>query len=85
MSSREFAEWAAYYELEPWGDEYDALERATIAAMVANTARDAKKRPQAYQPQDFMARFKERKDTGAATLLQKVSFINRLMGGRDER
>jgi hypothetical protein len=85
MSSREFSEWAAYYEIEPWGPEYDALERATIAAVVANTARDQKKRSQPYRPEEFMARFKARKQKGVNNLLQKVETINRMMGGRDDR
>ena len=51
IDAREFAEWMAYYTLEPWGEERADLSRAVIAAAVANTTR--RKGSRAYRPMDF--------------------------------
>lgn len=86
MSAAEFAEWMAYYSLEPWGGEYDAYERALIVSTLANVNRDVKKRKQPYKPEDFMGRFIERKPKqrpSGAELLEKVKVINRMFGGKD--
>lgn len=84
LSAREFAEWMAYYNLEPWGKEFDAYERALIVSLLANIHRDSKKRPEAYQPQDFMVRFNDRPEKKRAVdLLDKVKVMNRLFGGKD--
>lgn len=84
MSSAEFAEWVAFHNLEPWGAEYEALERGVIAATIANTARDPKKRKQPFSPEDFLIRFrKQTAKSKAGSLLDKVKMINRMMGGKD--
>lgn len=83
ISSAEFAEWMAFYSLEPWGDEYEALERGVIAATIANTARDSKKRKQPYEPREFMVRFRKQAPKQSGSLLDKVKMINRMMGGKD--
>jgi len=83
MSAAEFAEWMAYYSLEPWGAEYDAYERALIASTIANVHRDPKKQKQPFKPEQFMRRFKEQKQAQKPNLLDKVKMINRLMGGKD--
>ena len=53
MSSREFAEWCAYYQIEPFGQERDNLHAAMIACTVAN-AHGAK-----TKIADFMLKMKE--------------------------
>lgn len=52
-----FAEWQAYYSLEPWGEDRADLRAGIIASVTANVHRDAKRRPDAFTPQDFMPRF----------------------------
>jgi len=57
MTSREFAEWMAFYEIEPFGDERGDLRMAILAALIANAHRDPKRRKRAYKPADFMPKF----------------------------
>ena len=52
--SREFAEWLAYYELEPWGEERADLRAGIVASTIANVHRGKGK---AFQPGDFMPDF----------------------------
>ena len=80
ISSREFAEWAAFYNLEPWGYEMDNWRTALITSMVANTARDPKKRPRPYMPDDFMPGV-ETKAITADELKVKASAIFSALGG----
>ena len=54
MSSREYAEWMAYYRLEPFGEERGDLRAGVVAATVANVNRDPKVRGEPYSPRDFM-------------------------------
>ena len=56
VDSRELAEWAAYYDLDPWGDEDGERDRAdhragVLAATVANS-QPHKGRP--FKPTDFI-------------------------------
>ena len=52
MDSRELAEWAAYYSVEPFGEERDDLRAGIVASVIANVNRG--KSSKAYSPQDFM-------------------------------
>lgn len=52
ISSREFTEWAAFYELEPWGYEVDNYRAGLICATVANAMRG--KRGKRFSAADFM-------------------------------
>lgn len=90
MSSREFGEWIAYYELEPWGDEYEAAERAQIAWILANAFRDGKKQKEPYGFGRFMLRGSGIGDQGSDSpsdmnMLVQVEALNRAFGGRDLR
>ncbi len=53
--SRQFAEWQAYYELEPWGEERADLRAGIIASTIANVNRG--KGQKAFSPGDFMPEF----------------------------
>ena len=54
ISAAEFAEWQAFAALEPFGEEVASWRSGVIASVLANVNRDPKKRPQPYQPSDFM-------------------------------
>lgn len=54
ISSRELVEWMAYYTLEPWGEIQQEYRAALIASIVAETARDVKKKKEPFKPVDFM-------------------------------
>lgn len=52
VSSAEFVEWIAYYDMEPFGDRMDDLRAGTIAAVTANCNRAKDTDP--YAPLDFV-------------------------------
>lgn len=87
ISSRELAEWAAYFKLEPFGEERADVRAALVAATVANTARNPKKRRRPFTAQDFMPRFElkqERRQTWQEQL-RIVEMFNLALGGKDLR
>ena len=43
MSSSEFMDWCAYYEIEPWGYEADNWRMGVLAATTANYSGNIKK------------------------------------------
>lgn len=56
MSSREFAEWMAYFRLEPFGEARADWRAAMLAALIANVNRDPK-RGKPFRIADFMPEF----------------------------
>lgn len=55
MSSREFSEWQAFQRLEGMlGPARDDFRAGLIASVIANTSRDPKRHPKAYEPQEFI-------------------------------
>jgi hypothetical protein len=88
MSSREFSEWMAFHDLEPFGEERADLRAGIVASTVANANRDPKKKRKAYKPEDFMPKFKrttDRQRTPWQSQLKIVEMLNAAMGGRDLR
>lgn len=85
MSSREFSEWLAYCEMEPFGEERGDLRAGIVASTVANVNRDPKKRPRPFQPRDFMPEFGESKGQSWQEQLQIVEMLNHAFGGKDLR
>ena len=53
ISSRELAEWMAYYSIEPFGEQREDYRAGLVAATVANCA-GAGKKNKALQPADFI-------------------------------
>ena len=53
MSAKEFTEWMAYYELEPFGPVRDDQRAGEVASVLANVHRDSKKRPTPFSAVDF--------------------------------
>ena len=54
-NSRQFTEWQAEYELDPWGDERADLRCGIIACTIANVNRGKGQR--SLKPGDFMPEF----------------------------
>lgn len=52
LSAYELAEWMAYFEAEPWGEERADLRSGIIASTLANVNRARDTPP--YSPRDFM-------------------------------
>lgn len=87
MSSRELAEWQAYWQIEPWGESRADLRSGIVASVMANVHRDAKTRRQPYTPRDFMPRLDEapREPQTWQDMLKQVEMINAAWGGEDNR
>ena len=54
MSSREFSEWMAYYQIEPFGEARADLRQALTTTAVINAAQAQAKHPKWSKPEDFM-------------------------------
>jgi len=54
MGHAEFVDWMAYYQIEPFGGARGDIQAALVASLIANANRDAKKRPEAFRPGDFV-------------------------------
>ena len=66
----------AYYGLEPFGQEREALHAGIIAATVANA--NAGSKSKTYQPADFMPDFGKDKDQSADDMR---AILNNMAGG----
>lgn len=78
ITSRQFAEWMAYSQLEPWGEERDDLRMGIVASTIANSNRGKGQKP--YKPQDFMPSFEqETEEEAQARLIAKAM---KALGGR---
>lgn len=85
MSAKEFAEWVAFFELEPWGWEADSFHAAMVSAMIANTVRDPKKRRRPWEPADFMPipdKASDKKPVDQDHLRQKIDAWMIAFGGK---
>ena len=60
LTSRQIAEWMAYYTIEPFGEQRADLRAAIVASTVANANRDPAKRREPFSPTDFMPQFEPR-------------------------
>ena len=54
IDSHEFAEWMAYYRLEPFGEVIADMRHGVAVSVLANINRDPEKRPDPYEPRDFI-------------------------------
>ena len=61
ISSKEFTDWLAYFELEPFGDDLLDHQMAQMQALIANINRDPKK-GRSYKPEEFALRNKKPDD-----------------------
>lgn len=54
MSSAEFAEWIAFYGMEPFGEERADLRQAMTTSAMHNNLQAKAKNPKWTKPEDFM-------------------------------
>ncbi len=82
MSAREFAEWMAYYQLEPFGEERADLRAAIVAKTIAdvNTPKGARR----AKLTEFMPRF-EREEQTVEQQISIAAMLTAAFGGKDER
>jgi hypothetical protein len=80
LSFRELIEWAAYYRIEPWGEERADLRSGVVAATVANANRGKKQKP--FTPTDFMP-LAEKRPEPAMNVDQKIRAAFRKVAEHD--
>ncbi len=73
ISSPEFAEWMAYDQLEPMGEQRADLRMGIMAATLANVNRGRGQR--AFKPADFMPQFEERQPTSPDVMWERAVAI----------
>ncbi|TGP43471.1 hypothetical protein EN871_16825 [bacterium M00.F.Ca.ET.228.01.1.1] len=54
VSSAEFADWLAYHQIEPFGEQMADLRAGAITAAIYNVNRDTKRRPEPFGPSDVI-------------------------------
>lgn len=72
----------AYYSLEPWGEAQSEYRAALITSMMANTARDDKRHPQPFQPDEFMRESYLMKEKEPVNLFEKAQSIFGSIGAK---
>ena len=91
ISSRELTEWIAYANVEPFGEDRADIRAALIAAVIAETVRDKKKRRKPFTPAEFvkmLPRFEEEKRRPRQTMEEQIRIVEMLnvaFGGQDLR
>lgn len=70
MTSRQVAEWMAYNQIEPFGEERADLRAGIVASTIANVNRG---KGQPMKPADFMPKF-DRRETDQDPNLMKAMF-----------
>ena len=61
MTTEQFFMWRVYFALEPFGERRRDLRTGTLAALIANTNRDPKRRAQPFKPEDFFGSLSDSK------------------------
>lgn len=54
ISSAEFTEWQAFYQLEPFGDVVADLRHGVATSVLANINRNSEARKEPYKAEDFI-------------------------------
>lgn len=84
MDSREFAEWIAYDQIEPFGESRQDQRAGVIASAIVNQHR--KKGSKAVEWDRFFPPYEKRKpNTDWRDLLSKVVGLTHQLGGEDRR
>ena len=81
MSSLQLAEWLAFFQLEPWGEERADLRAGIIASTIANVNRSPK-RKKAYEPKEFMPQFDAEPEDAETTAMRLMAQMQAALSGR---
>lgn len=82
ISSHEFAEWMAYYRLEPFGENRQDFRHGILSALIANSNRDPKKQPKPYAPEDFIPDFGSEYDEEYVMTPEETAEVAKQIFGR---
>ena len=84
LSSHAFAEWMAFYQLEPFGEERADLRAAIVASVIANANRDPRGHPQAFTVEDFMPKF-DAEPRPAQTPDEQIAILKMIGAAQEQR
>ena len=85
VTSREFAEYWAYDQLQPIGPERADLRAGIVAATIANVNRNPKKRAKPFSPVDFLPAYGwPDEEPDEDDLEARIGRAMELLGGVDE-
>lgn len=76
-------EWMAYFGLEPFGWQEEEYRAALVASVIANTARNPKKRKKPFMAADFMR--KEKNKASRPTQEQLANRIKTIFGAMGKK
>jgi len=82
ISSAEFTQWQAFYQLEPFGPEAQSWRAAMLASILANVNRDPKVRRKPYTVSDFMPEVPMTPKEKQEDLKERISAAMRSLGGK---
>ena len=77
ISSDELTEWAAYYQLEPFGEYRGDLRAGIVASTLANIHA---KKGHSFTPADFMQRFQPAEAKRGMTADEAMDALKRIAG-----
>lgn len=77
MTAKQFREWEAYYELEPFGEERADIRSAQICQMLANVNRGKNQQP--YKLGDFLLKFDDDRQQRPQTVQEKLNAMTVIM------
>jgi hypothetical protein len=72
MSSREFSEWMAYFQLQPFGEWRGDFRMAVLAAQITNVMTRSKDDDPIVEPEAFMPDFEKALDEYKAKLEAEI-------------
>jgi hypothetical protein len=75
QSGKQFFEWQAYAELEPFSERRADYRTASIVKALWDIARDTKKHPSAFKLDDFVLNFEEATKKKPQTPEQQKSIL----------
>lgn len=79
MPAAQFAEWLAYYSVEPFGEERADLRNAILCRLVANALRGKGRRAEV---EDFMPKFGRDEETSdEARMIEAAKALARVSPG----
>ena len=75
LDSHQIAEWMAYSQLEPFGDQEAFWRSGMVASTIANANKG--KNTKAFAPEDFMPKLKKPKQSIEEIKEVMMGFVNR--------
>lgn len=75
FTARQFFEWQAHAETDPFEERRQDYRIASIVSMLANINRDSKKHPKPYVIEDFLLKFGEQEGPKQQTWQDQKSIM----------